>query len=125
VCRWQGSLRELQGVTGTGRLLFPSIHTGAQPISKNTLNGALRRLGYRPEDMTAHGFRSMAATRLNELGWNSDVIERQLAHQEPNAVRRAYTHATEYWSERVKMMQAWADYLDNLRSKKLHLAAVS
>ena len=58
----------------------------------------------------------MAATRLNEMGrWRSDAIERQLAHQEPNAVRRAYTHGTEYWSERVAMMQAWADYLDELR----------
>ena len=58
----------------------------------------------------------MAATRLNEMGcWNPDAIERQLAHQEANAVRRAYTHSAEYWPERVSMMQAWADYLDELR----------
>jgi integrase len=114
-------LRELKDVTGAGRFLFPSIRTDERPISENTLNAALRRLGYGPEEMTSHGFRSMAATRLNEMGWNPDAIERQLAHQEANAVRRAYTHATEYWSERVKMMQAWADYLDDLRGKKLRL----
>ena len=66
--------------------------------------------------MTAHGFRSMAATRLSEMGrWSPDAIERELAHEEQNAVRRAYTHGAEYWSERVAMMQAWADYLDELR----------
>ena len=66
--------------------------------------------------MTTHGFRTMASTRLNEIGrWHPDAIERQLAHQEPDDVRRAYIHAAEYWSERVKMMQAWADYLDGLR----------
>ena len=78
---------------------------------------ALRRLGYGSEEMSTHGFRAMAATRLNEMGcWNPDAIERQLAHQEANAVRRAYTHSAEYWQERVAMMQAWADYLDTLRA---------
>jgi integrase len=114
-------LRELKDVTGAGRFLFPSVRTDDRPISDNTLNAALRRLGYGSEEMTSHGFRSMAATRLNEMGWNPDAIERQLAHQEPNAVRRAYTHAAEYWPERIKMMQAWADYLDDLRGKKLRL----
>ena len=109
-------LSELKDVTGSGRWLFPSVRTIARPISENTMNGALRRLGYGSEDMCAHGFRSMAATRLNEMGrWNADAIERQLAHQEANAVRRAYTHGAEYWTERVTMMQAWADYLDELR----------
>jgi integrase len=85
-------------------------------MSENTLNGALRRLGYGTDEMTAHGFRSMASTRLNEMGcWNPDAIERQLAHQEADDVRRAYTHAAQYWLERVEMMQAWADYLDELR----------
>jgi integrase len=108
--------RELQEVTGGGRWLFPSARTFARPISENTLNAALRRLGYASETMSTHGFRAMAATRLNEMGrWNSDAIERQLAHQEANAVRRAYTHSAEYWPERVLMMQAWADYLDELR----------
>jgi integrase len=109
-------LRELQGITGNGRWLFPSVRTLIRPISENTLNAALRRLGYGSEEMCIHGFRSMASSRLNEMGrWNPDAIERQLAHQEANAVRRAYTHGADYWSERVQMMQAWADYLDGLR----------
>jgi integrase len=109
-------LRELKEITGSGRWLFPSVRTILRPISENTLNAALRRLGYDSEAMCTHGFRTMAATRLNEMGrWNPDAIERQLAHQEANAVRWAYTHAAEYWPERVAMMQAWADYLDELR----------
>lgn len=84
-------------------------------MSENTLNAALRRLGYSSDEMTAHGFRSMASTRLNESGkFASDVIERQLAHVEQNEVRRAY-NAAEHLSERVRMMQYWADYLDALR----------
>ena len=111
-----GILRELKEITGNGRWLFPSVRTVLRPISENTLNAALRRLGYASEDMSTHGFRAMAATRLNEAGrWNPDAIERQLAHEEANAVRRAYTHATEYWAERVEMMQAWSDYLDERR----------
>jgi integrase len=108
-------LRDLQAITGNGRWLFPSARTFTRPISENTLNAALRRLGYSSEEMCTHGFRSMAATRLNETGWNPDAVERQLAHQEANAVRRAYTHGADYWSERVSMMQAWADYLDGLK----------
>jgi integrase len=93
-----------------------SISVHQRPISENTLNAALRRLGYDSKDMWTHGFRAMAATRLNEMSrWNPDAIERQLAHQEANAVRRAYTHAAKYWTERISMMQAWADYLDELR----------
>jgi integrase len=110
-------IRELRDVTGNGRLVFPSVRTVLRPISENTLNAALRRLGYASEDMSTHGFRSMAATRLNEMGrWNPDAIERQLAHQEANAVRRAYTHRAEFWAERVHMMQIWSDYLDGLRA---------
>jgi integrase len=109
-------LRELQEVTGNGRWLFPSVRTFTRPISENTLNAALRRLGYGSDEMCIHGFRSMASSRLNEMGrWNPDAIERQLAHQEANTVRRAYTHGAEFWTERVQMMQAWADYLDGLR----------
>jgi integrase len=109
-------LRDLQQFTGEGRYLFPSLRTCSRPISENTLNAALRRLGYASEEMCTHGFRSMASTRLNEMGrWSPDAIERQLAHQEANAVQRAYTHSAEYWPERVMMMQAWADYLDGLR----------
>jgi integrase len=110
-------IRELREITGNGRLVFPSVRTVLRPISENSLNAALRRLGYASEDMSTHGFRSMAATRLNEMGrWNPDAIERQLAHQEANAVRRAYTQGAEFWSERVQMMQAWSDYLDGLRA---------
>jgi integrase len=109
-------LRELKKISGDGRWLFPSVRTSLRPISENTLNAALRRLGYSSEEMSTHGFRSMAATRLNEMGhWNADAIERQLAHQEANAVRRAYTHGAEFWSERVQMMQSWSDYLDELQ----------
>jgi integrase len=111
-------LSDLQVMTGHGRWLFPSVRSTSRPMSENTLNAALRRLGYGPEEMTTHGFRSMAATRLNEMGrWNPDAIERQLAHQEPDDVRRAYTHAAEYWPERVQMMQKWAAYLDGLRER--------
>jgi integrase len=103
-------------MTGGDRYLFPSVRSASRHMSENTLNAALRRLGYGSEDMSTHGFRAMAATRLNEMGkWNPDAIERQLAHQETNAVRRAYTHNAEYWNERVEMMQAWSDYLDKLR----------
>ena len=76
----------------------------------------MRRLGYTGDEMTGHGFRSMAATRLNEMGWNADAIERQLAHAESNKVRDAYTHAAQYLDERTRMMQAWADYPDGLRA---------
>ena len=110
-------LRTLHPATGKTRYLFPSVRTVLCPISENTLNAALRRLGYGTDEVTAHGFRAMAATRLNEMNqWSPDVIERQLAHQETNAVRRAYTHAAEFWKDRVSMMQAWADYLDRLRN---------
>jgi integrase len=98
------------------KLLFPSLRSVHRPMSENTINAALRRLGYAQDEMTGHGFRAMASTLLNELGkWNPDAIERQLAHAEGNAVRRAYTRG-EYWNERVAMMQDWSDYLDQLRS---------
>lgn len=106
-------LKEIQNVTGNGRYIFPSIRTPLRPMSENTVNAALRRLGYQKEEMTGHGFRAMASTRLNEMGWKSDIIERQLAHTEKNMVRAAYNHA-EYLSERRKMMREWADYLDSL-----------
>ena len=109
-------LRELRPLTGDGGYLFPGLRTATRPMSENTVNAALRRLGYTGEEMTGHGFRSMAATRLNEMGWNADAIERQLAHAESNKVRDAYTHAAQYLDERTRMMQAWADYLDGLRA---------
>jgi integrase len=108
-------LRELHPLTGTGGYLFPSLRSAAEPMSENTVNAALRRLGFDKETMTGHGFRAMASTRLNEMGWQPDVIERQLAHAERNKVRAAYNRAS-YMAERRKMMQAWADYLDTLRT---------
>jgi len=108
-------LRALWPLTGQGYYVFPGIRTDRRPMSENTINAALRGLGYSGEEMTGHGFRSMAATRLNEMGWNSDAIERQLAHSELNKVKAAYTHAAQYLEERTRMMQAWADYLDALR----------
>lgn len=110
-----GVLRELRELTGSGTLVFPAIGSRGKPMSENTINLALRRLGYGKDEMTGHGFRAMAATRLNEMGWNADAIERQLAHAESNKVRAAYTHAAQYLEERTRMMQAWADYLDALR----------
>lgn len=108
-------MRELHALTGQGKYLFPSVRTSVRPMSENTVNAALRRLGYAKDEMTGHGFRSMASTILNEQGWNRDAIERQLAHAERNSVRAAYNYA-EFLPERRKMMQAWADYLDALRS---------
>ena len=106
-------LKELRPLTGDGKYVFPSIRSLKRPMSENTVLAALRRLGYDKAEMTGHGFRSMAATLLNEQGWNRDAIERQLAHAERNNVRAAYNYA-EYLSERRKMMQHWADYLDKL-----------
>jgi len=95
--------------------LFPSLRSVDRPMSENTINAALRRMGYGQDEMTGHGFRAMAATLLNEMGlWHPDAIERQLAHCDNNAVRRAYTRG-EYWDERVRMMQHWSDHLDFLR----------
>jgi integrase len=107
-------LRELHPLTGTGNYVFPGVRTKKRPMSDNTILGALRRLGYTGDQMTGHGFRSMASTLLNEQGWNKDAIERQLAHGERNKVRAAYNYA-EHLPERRKMMQMWADHLDGLR----------
>lgn len=97
------------------RYLFPSLRSADRPMSENTVNAALRRMGYARDEMTGHGFRAMAATLLNEMGlWHPDAIERQLGHCDTNAVRRAYTRG-EYWDERVRMMQHWSDHLDYLR----------
>ncbi|WP_353047198.1 tyrosine-type recombinase/integrase [Sphingobium sp. BHU LFT2] len=96
-------------MTGSGQLLFPSPRSDKRAISDNTLNAALRRMGFKQDEMTAHGFRAMAATLLNECGkWHPDAIEQQLGHIEGNDVRRAYVRG-EHWSERVQMMQYWSD----------------
>ncbi|PNG25607.1 tyrosine-type recombinase/integrase [Methylocella silvestris] len=114
---WQAIaiLKELQIVTGHGRLVFPSVRSSERCISENTINAALRRMGFSKDEMSGHGFRAVASTVLNESGrWNADAIEAQLAHVETDAIRRAY-HRADYWSERVAMMAVWADQLDALR----------
>jgi integrase len=108
-------LRDLQPLSGAGRYVFPSLRTPSRPMSNNTVNAALRRLGYSKDEMTGHGFRALASTCLNEQGWHPDLIELQLAHAERNKVRAAYNRAQRL-SERRKMMQAWSDYLDRLRT---------
>ena len=108
-------LRELHPLTGHGQYVFPSYRGKARTMSENTVNAALRYMGFDKDTMTGHGFRALASTRLNEMGWAPDVIERQLAHAERNKVRAAYNRA-QYLDERTRMMQAWADYLDVLRA---------
>jgi integrase len=106
-------IEETQAVTGNGKYVFPSVRSASRPMSENTINASLRRMGYTKEEMTGHGFRSMASTLLNEQGWHWDAIERQLAHAERNSIRAAYNYA-EHMPERIKMMQHWADYLEGL-----------
>lgn len=108
-------LKSVQALTGSGKYVFPSVRTSSRPMSENTINAVLRRLGYSKEEMTGHGFRSMASTLLNEQGWNRDAIERQLAHAPRDKVRASYNFA-EHMPERKRMMQAWADYLDGLKA---------
>ena len=108
-------LCKLKDITRAGRFLFPSARSAGRPMSENTINAALQRLGFKQDEMTAHGFRSAASLILNESGlWNPDAIERQLAHVEPDAARRAYARA-DYWDERVRMMAWWAGKCDELR----------
>ena len=113
-CQALEVLREIQPFTGEGKYIFPSPRTWERPMSDNAILSALRRMGYTGDQMTGHGFRSMASTLLNEQGWNRDAIERQLAHAERDEIRAAYNYA-QYLPERRKMMQSWADYLDGLK----------
>jgi integrase len=108
-------LEKLEPVTGPDGLVFPSLTDRNRPISENSLTTALRRMGYSGDQMTWHGFRTIASTLLNEQGWNPDLIELQLAHKDQNDVRDAYNRAQRL-PERRKMMQAWADYLDGLKA---------
>lgn len=107
-------LRQLQALSGRGRLVFPAQTNINRPMSENTMLYALYRMGYHSR-ATGHGFRATASTILNEQGWKPDAIERQLAHAERSRVRAAY-HRSEYLDERRKMMQVWADYLGALAS---------
>lgn len=107
-------LQDIWPLSDNGDLVLPSIRSAKKPLSENAMNSALRRMGYTKEEMTAHGFRSSASTILNERGFTPDVIEAALAHQDENSIRRAYNRST-YWPERVKLMQAWADMLDEFK----------
>jgi integrase len=95
-------------------LLFPSIRSKRQQLSENAFNSALRRMGYAKDEATSHGFRATASSVLNERGFDPDVIEAVLAHQDQNSVRRAYNRST-YWDQRMRLMQEWADLLDQFR----------
>lgn len=111
-------LRELEPLTnrgGTPNYVFPAVASRLRPLSENTINQALRRMGYDKTQMTGHGFRTSASTLLHELGWEHHLIEMQLAHAERNSVSAAYNFA-QYIPKRTEMMQAWADYLDMLRA---------
>ncbi len=111
-----GMLRDAQALTGRYRYVFALLYPGKRPMSENTINAALRRLGYGSDEMTGHGFRAMASTLLNESGlWSADAIERALAHKDADAVRGIY-HRGRHWDERVRMAQWWSDNLDRLRA---------
>ena len=108
-------LEDLRRISGNSAFVFPGLRSARRPISENTMNAALRRLGFAKTEMSSHGFRASASTLLNESGkFSADAIERALAHQDADAVRRAYARGA-HWAERVKMANWWADYLDTLR----------
>lgn len=108
-------LEEVWPFSIEGKLVFPSIRSSQRPLSENAFNSALRRMGYSKDEVTAHGFRATASTILNNRGYEPDVIEAVLAHQDRNSIRRAYNRAT-YWNQRVTLMQEWADLLDQFRT---------
>ncbi|MEL1249085.1 tyrosine-type recombinase/integrase [Aurantiacibacter gilvus] len=108
-------LESSKAISAGQRYVFSSLYPGKRPMSENTINAALRRLGYSGKEMTAHDFRAMASTLLNESGKRSpDAIERALAHKNSNAVRGTYNRGA-HWLERVEMAQWWSDYHDVLR----------
>ena len=108
-------VKKLEPHTGHCKYLFPSLRSPQRPMSDNTVNAALRRLGYSAEELVGHGFKSMASTILHEQGWLHDMIERQLAHAERNKVSAAYNYA-DYLPKRKEMMQEWANYLEGLKN---------
>ncbi|MDA9060679.1 tyrosine-type recombinase/integrase [Candidatus Thioglobus sp.] len=111
------ALKNLRNVNTDSDYVFPSPRNIHKPITPDSLRVALRSVGVGKDKMTTHGFRSMASTRLNELGYNADLIEIQLSHSQANKIRAAYNHA-EYLEERITMMQEWSDYLDKLQNKE-------
>ncbi|ATU90622.1 tyrosine-type recombinase/integrase [Phyllobacterium zundukense] len=116
-------LKVQQSLTGGAGLVFPSVKSRLRPISENTLNSALRLMGFTQDEMTSHGFRASASSILNESGlWSADAIEAELAHVGADLVRRAY-HRAQYWDERVKMADWWAKEIDAMRTKKTVVVA--
>ena len=115
-------LDDLRPLTGRGKYLFPTARTNDRPMSENTVTAALRRMGYAKDEMCAHGFRGMASGQLHEMGWDSLVIELQLAHKDRNQTRAAY-NASLRLEERRKMMSQWADRLDTLEGNVVSLRA--
>ena len=109
-------LRELHEITGNRDLVFPNRNDPRRPMSDGTVNSALRAMGYAGDEVTGSGFRATATGALLELGWRPEVIDRQLAHRERKEVFGAYSHQAEYLAERRKMMQQWADWLDQVKS---------
>jgi len=109
----QQVIEELRSVTGSGRWLFPSARSGGGCLSENGVRVTLRGLGFGKDVITPHGFRAMFSTVANEHGWDRDIIEKQLSHEERNSIRRAYNHA-EYLEQRVKLIQWWSNYLEGL-----------
>lgn len=104
-------LRQVHAMTGTSEFVFPSLRTQSRPMSENTVNAALRRMGYTSEEMTAHGFRAMASTQLNESGiFSPDAIERSLAHKDTNTIRGTYDRGHR-WDERVRLHDWWSEWL--------------
>jgi len=111
-------IRDIWPLSENGELVLPSIRSLDRPLSENAMNSALRRMGYAQDEMTAHGFRSSASTILNERGFSPDVIEAALAHIDENEIRRAYNRA-KYLTERTKLMQEWANLLDEFRQQSI------
>ena len=107
-------LKQIQALSGESVFVFPGAHTLNKPMSENTINKALRVIGYDTKtEVCGHGFRTMACSALNESGrWSKDAIERQMSHKERNGVRAAYVHKAEHLEARIEMMQWWSDYLD-------------
>ena len=110
-------LEDLWPLSDGTELIFPSVRSTRQQLSENAFNAALRRLGYTKDEVTAHGFRVTASTILNSRGFDPDVIEAILAHQDSNSIRRAFKRAS-YWDQRIELMQKWADLLDEFRQLK-------
>lgn len=114
-------LEDIWPLSENTELVFPSVRSARKPLSDAAFNAALRRMGYTKDEVTAHGFRVTASTILNERGYDPNVIESVLAHQDQNAIRRAYNRAA-YWDQRVKLMQEWADLLDELKAGRATIA---